>query len=241
MAPAMGLKATTVRMSEDLWALLEEEAHRQGISAAHVLRDAALLRLGHLAAVRGDRDAGLTIEHLARRSLDEGRRYDRADNGRALRDPRRLDALGATRLLDAPADPGLDTLARLCAKMLEVPVVLVSLVGADRQFFAAACGLSEPWAGERQTSLSHSFCQHVVTSRRPFVVSDAREHPLVKDNLAIRDLGVVAYAGIPLTAADGEVLGSFCAIEHHPRTWTKADLAVLTDFAESAAAHIVRR
>jgi GAF domain len=238
---AMGLKATTVRMSEDLWALLEEESQRQGISAAHLLRDSALLRLGHLAAARGDDDAQLTVEHLARRSLEERRHYERSGNGLALREPRRLDALRRTALLDAPADSGLDTLARLCAKMLEVPVVLVSLVDADRQFFAASCGLPEPWAGDRQTSLSHSFCQHVVTSRRPFVVADAREHPLVRDNLAIRDLGVVAYAGIPLTAPDGEVLGSFCAIEHHPRTWTKADLALLGDFAESAAAHIVRR
>jgi hypothetical protein len=242
MARAMGLKATTVRMSEDLWSLLEEESQRQGISAAHLLRDSALLRLGHLAAARGDDDAQLTIEHLARRSLDERRHYDRNGNGGlALRQPRRLAALQRTSLLDAPTDTGLDTLARLCAKMLEVPVVLVSLVDADRQFFAASCGLPEPWASDRQTSLSHSFCQHVVTSRRPFVVSDARDHPLVRDNLAIRDLGVVAYAGIPLTAPDGEVLGSFCAIEHHPRTWTKADLALLGDFAESAAAHIVRR
>lgn len=237
----MGLKATTVRMSEDLWALLEEESQRQGISAAHLLRDAALLRLGHLAAARGDESARLTVEHLARRSLDERRHYERSGSAPELRDPRRLDSLRGTGLLDAPADPGLDTLARLCAKMLEVPIVLLSLVDADRQFFAAACGLSEPFASDRQTSLSRSFCQHVVTSRRPFVVSDAREHPLVRDNLAIRDLGILAYAGIPLTAPDGEVLGSFCAIEHRPRTWTKADLALLTDFAESAAAHIVRR
>jgi hypothetical protein len=206
-----------------------------------VLRDAALLRLGHLAAARGDHAAGLTIEHLARRSLDERRRYERDDGARVLRDPGRLEVLRGLDLLDAPADTGLETLAGLCAKMLGVPVVLVSLVDAERQFFAASCGLPEPWASDRQTGLSHSFCQHVVTSRRPFVVSDAREHPLVRDNLAIRDLGVVAYAGIPLTAPDGTVLGSFCAIEHRPRAWTKADLALLTDFAESAAAHIARR
>jgi hypothetical protein len=40
-----------------------------------------------------------------------------------------------------------------------------------------------------------SFCQHVVTSAEPLVVTDAREHALVQDNLAVRDLGVVAYAG----------------------------------------------
>lgn len=232
----MGLKATTVRMSEDLWELLEEEAARQGVSAAHVVRDSVLLRLGHLSAARGDGDAQMTIEQLARRSLQEPRESE--THATSLREPRRLAAVRATGLVDGPSDPGLDTLARLCAKLLDVPVALISLVEADRQFFAASCGLPHPWAGERQTRLSHSFCQHVVVSREPFVVSDARENPLVRENLAIRDLGVIAYAGIPLTAPDGEVLGSFCAIDDKPRIWTKADLDVLSDFAESAIAYI---
>jgi GAF domain-containing protein len=234
----MGLKATTLRMSEDLWQLLEEEAARQGVSAAHVVRDSVLLRLGQLSAARGDSEAQMTIEQLARRSLQDRRNHDGDPHGRRLREPRRLAAVRATGLVDGPPDPGLDTLARLCAKLLDVPVALISLVEEERQFFTASCGLSQPWAGERQTRLSHSFCQHVVVSRQPFVVSDAREHPLVRENLAIRDLGVIAYAGIPLTTPDDEVLGSFCAIDHKPRIWTKADLDVLSDFAQSAMAHI---
>lgn len=237
----MGLKATTLRMSEDLWELLEAEAGRQGVSAAHVVRDSVLLRLGHLSAERGDSSAQMTIEQLARESLQQRDRHHGASHGRALREPRRLTALRATGLVDAPADPGLDMLALLCAKLLGVPVALISLVEAERQFFAASCGLAQPWAGERQTRLSHSFCQHVVASRQPFVVSDAREHPLVRENLAVRDLGVVAYAGIPLTTASDEVLGSFCAIDNKPRTWTKADLDILDDFARSTIAYIDRR
>jgi GAF domain-containing protein len=237
----MGLKATTVRMSEDLWELLEGEAARQGVSAAHVVRDSVLLRLGQLSAARGDGDAQMTIEQLARRSLQERRNYENEAHTTSLREPRRLAAVRATGLVDGPADPGLDALAHLCAKLLNVPVALISLVEADRQFFTASCGLSEPWAGERQTRLSHSFCQHVVVSRQPFVVSDARQHPLVRENLAIRDLGVIAYAGIPLTAPDDEVLGSFCAIDNRPRIWTKADLDILGDFAQSAIAYINQR
>ena len=237
----MGLKATTVRMSEDLWSLLEEEAARQGISAAHLVRDAVLLRLGHLSAARGDADVATTIEQLARRSLDERRRYEREDGATALRDPERLAAVRRTGLVDGPPDPGLETLARLCARMLDVPMALVSLVEDERQFFAASCGLPGPWADERHTRLSHSFCQHVVVSRQPFVVSDARSHPLVRESLAIRDLGVVAYAGIPLTSDDDEVLGTLCAIDHKPRTWTKADLEALADLAHAATAHIGRR
>ena len=58
----------------------------------------------------------------------------------------------------------------------------------------------------RCTPLSHSFCQHTVTSGKPLIVADAREHPLVRDNLAIGDLNVIAYAGVPLVTSDGFVL-----------------------------------
>jgi len=50
-------------------------------------------------------------------------------------------------------------------------------------------------------------------------MSDAREHPLVADNLAVRDLGVVAYAGMPLVLADGHAVGALCAIDGTPRVW----------------------
>jgi signal transduction histidine kinase len=137
-----------------------------------------------------------------------------------LSDPQRLDALRATGLLDAAPSLDLDRLTRLATLALHVPVALISLVDADRQFFASQCGLPEPWATLRQTPLSHSFCQHVVASGEPLLIRDAREHPLVRDNLAIPDLGVIAYAGVPIVTPDGAVLGSLCAIDTRPRDWT---------------------
>ena len=70
------------------------------------------------------------------------------------------------------------------------------------------------------TPLSHSFCQHALESREPLVIEDARSHPLVRDNPAIRDLGVVAYAGVPLVTRRGHALGTLCVIDHQPRAWT---------------------
>src|SRR4028118_1165164 len=129
----------------------------------------------------------------------------------------RLLALHRTGLLDSPPEACFDRLTRLAAKVLRTPVALVSLVDADRQFFKSCVGLPQPWASARQTPLSRSFCQHVVSAADPLVIADAREHPLVRDNLAVADLGVVAYAGFPLVTGDGHVLGSFCAIDTKPR------------------------
>ena len=60
----------------------------------------------------------------------------------------------------------------------------------------------------------------MVATGAPLLVQDARGHPLVADNLAVPDLGVLAYLGMPLATADGHVLGALCAIDTAPRTWT---------------------
>jgi PAS domain S-box-containing protein len=166
-----------------------------------------------------------------------------SDLAARLRDPRRLAALRETGVLEGTptARPEFDRLTRLATRLLGVPVSLVTLVDEDRQVFAGQCGLPEPLATRRETPLSHSFCQHTVTTGAPFVVEDARVHPLVRDNLAIPDFGIVAYAGIPLVTSSGETLGSFCAIDVAPRRWTDDDLAVLRDLAASAASEIELR
>ncbi|WP_282759634.1 GAF domain-containing SpoIIE family protein phosphatase [Actinoplanes sandaracinus] len=146
----------------------------------------------------------------------------------------RLAALLRTGLGAIP-DPMFDRFAALVRTVLGVPVALVSLVDAERQFFPGAYGLGEPWQRRRQTPLSHSFCKHVVETAKPLIVTDAREDPRVRGNLAIEDLGVVGYAGMPVLDADGRVLGSLCAIDHEPRQWTEQQTALLADLAAACS------
>lgn len=159
----------------------------------------------------------------------------------ALRDEARLAALWRTGLLDTPPEEVFDRLTNLVRHLLKAPVALVSLVDADRQFFKSAAGLPEPWAARRETPLSHSFCQHVVATGAPLWVEDARDHPLVCDNLAVPELGVVAYLGMPLATADGLVLGALCAIDTEPREWTAEDAAALRDLAALAMSEVSLR
>ncbi|WP_212997506.1 SpoIIE family protein phosphatase [Winogradskya consettensis] len=154
-----------------------------------------------------------------------------------LSDPARLRSLRQVSAGPEP-DAAFDRFASLVQRMLGVPVALVSLVDDLRQFFPGQVGLPEPWAGKRETPLSHSFCQHVVTEGVAKVFPDARIYAQVRDNLAIPDLGVVAYAGIPLNDAEGRTLGSLCAIDTKPRAWTKAELSILTDLAEACASEL---
>jgi GAF domain-containing protein len=154
-----------------------------------------------------------------------------------LVDPARLRSLQRV-CVDAEPDEAFDRFASLVKRLLGVPVALVSLVDGERQFFPGQVGLQEPWSAKRETPLSHSFCQHVVIEGETKVFPDARIYAQVRDNPAIPDLGVVAYAGVPLTDADGRTLGSLCAIDTDPRAWTKAELAILTDLAEACSSEL---
>ena len=158
-----------------------------------------------------------------------------------LHDPERLAALVQLRLLDSPTEEAFDRLTRLATRVLGVPVSLVSLVDDRRQFFKSECGLPEPWASRRETALSDSFCQHVVGSGEPLVVEDARIHPLLRDNLAVRDLNVVAYLGIPLKTPEGHTVGSFCAIDTVPRIWSRAEQETMYDLAGSVMSEVALR
>jgi GAF domain-containing protein len=128
----------------------------------------------------------------------------------------RLKILRDLALIDSPAETVYDRITQLASKAVGSPVSLVSMVGSDYQFFKSFVGLPEPWASDRSTPLSHSFCQHVVATNEPLIVSDARNVDFLKDNLAIPDLNVIGYLGIPLTLQSGQRLGSFCVIDGKP-------------------------
>jgi signal transduction histidine kinase len=73
------------------------------------------------------------------------------------------------------------------------------------------------------------------------IVEDAREDPRVRENLGVRDYGIIAYLGMPLTTRDGLVLGTLCAIDKHPRKWSRLDQFRLFDLAAAVIAEIELR
>ena len=155
----------------------------------------------------------------------------------AIAHPQRVAALQETGLLDSAPDKSFDRLTRMASRLLGVSTALVSLVDKDRQFFKSQVGLAEPWAGARQTRLSHSFCQWVVSSKEEVVVEDAHQVPALRGNLAVKDMGVIAYAGVPISGRGGHMIGSFCAIESKPRAWSPTDLETLRDLRRVGEAY----
>ena len=179
--------------------------------------------------------------HVGDRLVDLGGGQRRLSGGtldEALGDPARLATLRATELLDSEEEPEFDRLTRLAARVIGTPTAVTSLVDDERQFFKSCVGVPADVHAARGTPLTHSFCQHVVHGGEALVITDAREHPLVRENLAIRDLDVIAYLGVPIISSEGFVLGSFCAIDSQPREWSEDDIATLYDLAHAVMTEI---
>ena len=140
--------------------------------------------------------------------------------------------------MDSPPEAAFDALVELARDLLGGTKALVSLVDDQRQFFKAQVGLGEPWASDRETPLSLSFCQHVVTASAPLLVTDARTDARVKDSRAIEELGVIAYAGVPLVDEDAHTLGALCVIDGQPREWTEKELRTLKALAKAVMAEV---
>ncbi|MFP7571587.1 GAF domain-containing protein [Marivita sp. S2033] len=149
----------------------------------------------------------------------------------ALNNAQRLAALDRTGMMDSLPEEEFDRFVRLATQIIGVPVGLVSFVDNERQYFKAHQGLPETMDDAPETPLTHSFCQYVVSTGTPLAVSDAKVHPLLKHNLAVSELGVSAYLGVPIRSPEGQTLGSFCAIDDQVHHWSDADLAVLLDLA----------
>jgi signal transduction histidine kinase len=142
----------------------------------------------------------------------------------------RLAALRDYCILDTDADERFDRVTALAADLFEVPIALVSLVDAERQWFKSKYGLPV-----RQTSRDIAFCAHAILDDVPFIVENAAEHPLFSNNpLVLDEPHVRFYAGVPLVGRDGHRLGSFCVIDRKPRSLSPADIARLTKLAAIA-------
>ena len=148
-----------------------------------------------------------------------------------LGDRTRMEEIAAAGLLQESADEAFQAATRIASRALGTPVALVSIVTDDRQIFAGEHGLVDPPDLVGGTPLTHSFCKHVVVTDEPLVVSDARTDDRVAGNLAIDELGVMAYLGVPIHAPSGNALGAFCVIDRGPRQWTDDELALLRELA----------
>ncbi|CAN7154042.1 sensor histidine kinase [Mesorhizobium sp. LjNodule214] len=141
-----------------------------------------------------------------------------ADVFGAVNAPDRLAVLHGLDALDTAADPDFDRVSGLAAAVMQAPVALITLVGAERQWFKSCIGFDET-----ETATEISFCAHAIAAGdEPMVVADATLDPRFAGNpLVTGKHHIRFYAGAPMVVA-GTRIGTLCVLDRKPHAFPSA-------------------
>lgn len=141
-------------------------------------------------------------------------------------EPERLDALDALNIIFSPAEERFDRITRLAKRHFNVPIVLISLVSTEIQWFKSCQGLTAS-----ETPREVSFCSHALLMDMPLVINDTQKNPDFADNpLVTGEPHIRFYAGHTIRHM-GNKLGTLCVIDSNPREFTAADCDSLRSLA----------
>ena len=140
----------------------------------------------------------------------------------------RISTLRDLNLLDTPAEERVDRLTRVTKRLFDVPRVLISLIDTDRQWFKSGVGVNL-----METPRSISFCGHTILDREIFVVTDTHlDHRFADNPLVTNEPHIRFYAGRPISATNGQAIGTLCILDRNPRSFDPVDSRLLNDLAE---------
>lgn len=150
----------------------------------------------------------------------------------------RLRTLRSLGVLDTPAEPVFDRIARLASSLCGTPIALVSLIDDDRQWFKANLGLD----GVSETPRAIAFCSKAIQGDSVFVVEDAQADPRFAANpLVLGDPHVRFYAGAPIVMPDGGAIGTVCVIDRDARQLTEQQRMLLSELSALARDALINR
>lgn len=142
----------------------------------------------------------------------------------------RLAKLKSLNVLDTPPEERFDRITRIAKRVFDVPIVLISLVDEDRQWFKSCVGLDVS-----QTGRDISFCGHAIHNDELFIVEDTALDPRFSDNpLVLNEPFIRFYAGCPLQFEGGSALGTLCLIDKRVRSLSKDDIQLFKDLGKIA-------
>jgi diguanylate cyclase (GGDEF)-like protein len=141
----------------------------------------------------------------------------------------RIATLRLLNILDTEPEERFDRLTRMAKKLLAVPIVQITLVDSDRQWFKSSAG-----GPLGETSRDISFCAHAIAGEGIFMVPDAGLDERFFDNpLVLGDPNIRFYAGCPLKVGDAN-LETLCVIDDKPRMFDAEEMQLLRDTAGMA-------
>ncbi|PXX89607.1 hypothetical protein DIT71_13865 [Marinobacter vulgaris] len=140
----------------------------------------------------------------------------------------RLEELYGLQLLDTASELRFDRYTSLVASLFGFPIVLITLLDRDRQWFKSRLG----W-NQTECPRDISFCGHAINQDSLMVVPDALDDPRFAGNpLVIGEPYIRFYAGAVVHGPAGNPLGTLCVLDHHPRHFSEEQCSQLRQFAD---------
>ena len=156
----------------------------------------------------------------------------------SLEESRRLAALRDLGVLDTSPEAAFDTITRTAAQLCGVPIALISLVDAQRQWFKSNVGLE----GVAETPRDVAFCDHAIRDTALLEVLDATQDARFTGNpLVTGDPDIRFYAGAPIVMPGGERIGTVCVIDRTPRQLDEHQRTMLQGLAAIVGAMLTQR
>jgi len=153
-------------------------------------------------------------------------------------DARRVAVLRSLGVLDTLPEPAFDAITATAAQLCGVPIALISLVDAQRQWFKSNFGLP----GATETPRDIAFCDHAIRDDALFEVPDATHDPRFAGNPNVTgEPDVRFYAGAPIVMPGGERIGTVCVIDRAPRRLDEHQRVMLQHLAAIVGAMLTQR
>lgn len=123
----------------------------------------------------------------------------------------------------------LKRLTEKAQKSFGVELAVVSLVDGDRLYHGNNTDVMPA-----SVPLELSFCKYTVESGEPVIIPDTGRDARFRDNPLVDVSFINFYAGYPLRATDGHVIGSFCLQGSQPRRESSVAIDLLRELALEA-------
>ncbi len=120
------------------------------------------------------------------------------------------------------------TLADRAAEAACVPAALVMRVWPEQiEVLISSLSPDNPYEAHEKADLGTGlYCETVMNTRQPLLVSDALSDPGWADNPDVR-LNMISYLGVPLVWPDHSIFGTICVLDRQPRRYSSDTLRLL--------------
>lgn len=185
------------------------------VSSLHLMKD-YLMSMLHPEVLPFETAAGTQKETKARQDLNET-----------------VHEMESVDMFDGPEEGIFNHLATNLARSFDAPIALFAARNGQRQFWEAQCGMPEDKLLATESERDRSICSRIVLSQSSLVIADTAEDERFSTDPFLKDMGIRFYAGAPLKAHDGEMIGSLCVLDTRPRQATEEQKSMLHSVADA--------